>query len=51
MDLFETVGISRGAGIGYAVLGLSLALLAAVRLLFRRSRSTERIQIRLGERD
>jgi hypothetical protein len=51
MDLLEALGISRVAGLGYAVVGLGLALLLAIRLLVRRSRTGERIQVRLNERE
>ncbi len=51
MDLLETAGLSREAGLGYLALGLALTLLTTVRLLLRRSRGERRIQVRLNERE
>ena len=49
MDLWATLGISREAGIGVLVAGVSLLILIAGRL-FRRSRRQERVWVDLSGR-
>ena len=49
MDLWATLGISRQAGLGAVVVGLTLAIAVAARL-FRRSRAGHRVWVDLSGR-
>ncbi len=41
MDLFATLGISRGAGLSLALAGLALAALLGIRLVLQGSKRKE----------
>jgi hypothetical protein len=49
MDLWATLGVSRGVGFGAVVVGLALAVVVAGRL-FRRSRKQQRLWVDLSGR-
>ena len=49
MDLWATLGVSRGTGIGAVVVGLAVLVVVAGRL-FRRSRRQERVWVDLNGR-
>jgi hypothetical protein len=49
MDLWATLGVSRGAGLAAVVVGLAVVVAVAGRL-FRRSRRQERVWVDLSGR-